>query len=47
MIENEIYWYVNGFLKCNICQNTSKIAGIFYERFAFLIPETKEKSLQE
>ena len=47
MIENEIYWHVNGFLKWNICENTSKIAGIFYERFAFLIPETKEKSLQE
>ena len=47
MIENEIYWYVNGFLKWNICKKTSKIVGIFYERFAFLIRETKEKSLQE
>ena len=47
MIENEIYWYVNGFLKWNICKNTSKTVGIFYERFAFLIRETKEKSLQE
>ena len=47
MIENEIYWYVNGFLKWNICKKTIKIVGIFYERFAFLIRETKEKSLQE
>ena len=50
MIENEIYRYVNGFLKWNISKKTSYIIGNnkFLERFAFLIWETKEKvSLQE
>ena len=50
MIENKIYYYVNGFLKWNISQETSHIVGnkTFLERFAFLIWETKEKAfLQE
>ena len=46
MIENEIYFYINGFLKCNISRKTSYIVGNqkFLERFEFLIWETKEKT---
>ena len=47
MIENEIYCYVNGFLKWNISKETSYIVGNkvrqFLERFEFLIWEAKEK----
>ena len=39
MIENEIYCYVNGFLKWNISKKSSYDIGSkkFLERFAFLI----------
>ena len=50
MIENEIYSYINGFMKWNISKKTSYIVGNkkFLERFALLISERKEKvSLQE
>ena len=45
MTENEIYYYVNGFLKWNISRETSYIVGNknLPERFAFLIREPKEK----
>ena len=49
MIENEIYCYVNGFLKWNIGEKNIYIVGNekFTGKFAFLIWETKEKvSLQ-
>ena len=48
MIENEIYCYINGFLKWNISKKTSYMVENFLERFGFFILETKEKvSLQE
>ena len=39
MIENEIYSYINGFLKWYICKKTGYIVGNnkFLERLAFLI----------
>ena len=45
MIENEIYCYVNCFLKWNI---SKEVKNTFLERLAFLTGEIKEKvSLQE
>ena len=44
MIENEIFCYINSFLKWNISKTTSYIIGnkIFLERFAFWKKVTKE-----
>ena len=45
MIENEIYWYVNGFLKWNISKKTSYIVtNNFFSKICIL---SKELSLSE
>ena len=47
MIKNEIYCYVNGFLKWNISKKTSYIVGNkkFFEKICILILRNKRKSI--